>query len=199
MSWRFSSIRIWALAKVYPNSNCLFKKKKKKQVQTGVYICFTLHTARFDCLSHKGNAVSVSESLCSCSWTIGGNGVSSRPHHCSSRVLGVLSLVTVQPTAAPVTKQLLPKTLGPSNVNIAAHMQHVPHMVSGAPHSWQPTLSGFCFLTTFLWEFLILNTYGKLCSLIFSNREMHLCIDLLALSYCCVSPCFIIARWPGGG
>uniref|UniRef100_A0A3Q1I2H6 Transcription factor n=1 Tax=Anabas testudineus TaxID=64144 RepID=A0A3Q1I2H6_ANATE len=32
---------------------------------------------------------------------------------------GVLSLVTVQPTAAPVAKQLLPKTLGPSNVNVA--------------------------------------------------------------------------------
>uniref|UniRef100_A0A3B4Y2Y3 Transcription factor n=1 Tax=Seriola lalandi dorsalis TaxID=1841481 RepID=A0A3B4Y2Y3_SERLL len=31
---------------------------------------------------------------------------------------GVLSLVTVQPTAAPVAKQLLPKTLGPSNVNV---------------------------------------------------------------------------------
>uniref|UniRef100_A0A8C5AI16 Transcription factor n=1 Tax=Gadus morhua TaxID=8049 RepID=A0A8C5AI16_GADMO len=30
----------------------------------------------------------------------------------------VLSLVTVQPTALPVAKQLLPKTLGPSNVNI---------------------------------------------------------------------------------
>uniref|UniRef100_A0AAQ4PWG5 Transcription factor n=1 Tax=Gasterosteus aculeatus aculeatus TaxID=481459 RepID=A0AAQ4PWG5_GASAC len=40
---------------------------------------------------------------------------------------GVLSLVTVQPTAVPVAKQLLPKTLGPSNVNIAAHM---PHMVN---------------------------------------------------------------------
>lgn len=47
-----------------------------------------------------------------------------------SRLLGVLSLVTVQPTAAPVAKQLLPKTLGPSNVNVTAHMQHVPHMVS---------------------------------------------------------------------
>uniref|UniRef100_A0A8C3G962 Transcription factor n=1 Tax=Cyclopterus lumpus TaxID=8103 RepID=A0A8C3G962_CYCLU len=32
---------------------------------------------------------------------------------------GVLSLVTVQSTAVPVAKQLLPKTLGPSNVNIA--------------------------------------------------------------------------------
>lgn len=47
-------------------------------------------------------------------------------------LLGVLSLVTVQPTAVPVAKQLLPKTLGPSNVNIAAHMQHLPHMVSDA-------------------------------------------------------------------
>lgn len=51
-------------------------------------------------------------------------------------LLGVLSLVTVQPTAAPVAKQLLPKTLGPSNVNIAAHMQHVPHMVSNGPHNY---------------------------------------------------------------
>uniref|UniRef100_A0A671XT17 Transcription factor n=1 Tax=Sparus aurata TaxID=8175 RepID=A0A671XT17_SPAAU len=48
---------------------------------------------------------------------------------------GVLSLVTVQPTAAPVAKQLLPKTLGPSNVNIAAHMQHV----IGTPQ--RPTVS----------------------------------------------------------
>uniref|UniRef100_A0A8C6PK26 Transcription factor n=1 Tax=Nothobranchius furzeri TaxID=105023 RepID=A0A8C6PK26_NOTFU len=31
---------------------------------------------------------------------------------------GVLSLVTVQPTAVPGAKQLLPKTLGPSNVNV---------------------------------------------------------------------------------
>uniref|UniRef100_A0A8C3G960 Transcription factor n=1 Tax=Cyclopterus lumpus TaxID=8103 RepID=A0A8C3G960_CYCLU len=46
---------------------------------------------------------------------------------------GVLSLVTVQSTAVPVAKQLLPKTLGPSNVNIAAHMQHMPHMVIGTP------------------------------------------------------------------
>lgn len=52
----------------------------------------------------------------------------------SSLLLDVFSLVTVQPVAAPVAKQLLPKTLGPSNVNIAAHMQHVPHMVSNAPH-----------------------------------------------------------------
>lgn len=50
----------------------------------------------------------------------------------SCLLLGVLSLVTVQPTAAPVAKQLLPKTLGPSNVNVAAHM-HVPHMVSDGP------------------------------------------------------------------
>uniref|UniRef100_A0A8C5GMI8 Transcription factor n=1 Tax=Gouania willdenowi TaxID=441366 RepID=A0A8C5GMI8_GOUWI len=48
---------------------------------------------------------------------------------------GVLSLVTVQPTVAPVAKQLLPKTLGPSNVNIAAHMQHV----IGTPQ--RPTVS----------------------------------------------------------
>ncbi|CAG5865747.1 unnamed protein product [Menidia menidia] len=52
---------------------------------------------------------------------------------------GVLSLVTVQPTVAPVAKQLLPKTLGPSNVNVAAHMQHVPHMVIGTPQ--RPTVS----------------------------------------------------------
>uniref|UniRef100_A0A4W6FH93 Transcription factor n=1 Tax=Lates calcarifer TaxID=8187 RepID=A0A4W6FH93_LATCA len=48
---------------------------------------------------------------------------------------GVLSLVTVQPTAAPVAKQLLPKTLGPSNVNVTAHMQHV----IGTPQ--RPTVS----------------------------------------------------------
>ncbi|KAM3862324.1 transcription factor Dp-1a [Diretmus argenteus] len=52
---------------------------------------------------------------------------------------GVLSLVTVQPTAVPVAKQLLPKTLGPSNVNIVPHMQHVPHMVIGTPQ--RPTVS----------------------------------------------------------
>ncbi|XP_061827268.1 transcription factor Dp-1-like isoform X1 [Nerophis lumbriciformis] len=46
---------------------------------------------------------------------------------------GVLSLVAVQPATAPLAKQLLPKTLGPSNVNIAAHMQHIPHMVIGTP------------------------------------------------------------------
>ncbi|XP_048834799.1 transcription factor Dp-1-like [Brienomyrus brachyistius] len=39
---------------------------------------------------------------------------------------GVLSLVTVHPTVT-LGKQLLPKTLGPSNVNIA------PHMVIGTP------------------------------------------------------------------
>lgn len=79
---------------------------------------------------------------CACRWTIGGNGVSvkSSTHYWSScLLLGVLSLVTVQPTVAPVAKQLLPKTLGPSNVNIAAHMQHVPHMVSDAPHNY-PTV-----------------------------------------------------------
>lgn len=46
--------------------------------------------------------------------------------------------MAVQPAA--VAKQLLPKTLGPSNVNVAAHVQHVPHMVSNAPsmsHSMQ--------------------------------------------------------------
>lgn len=43
-------------------------------------------------------------------------------------LLEVFSLVTVQ--SAAVAKQLLPKTLGPSNVNVAAHVQHVPHMVS---------------------------------------------------------------------
>uniref|UniRef100_A0A667ZUS9 Transcription factor n=1 Tax=Myripristis murdjan TaxID=586833 RepID=A0A667ZUS9_9TELE len=48
---------------------------------------------------------------------------------------GVLSLVTVQPTALPLAKQLLPKTLGPSNVNIAPHMQHV----IGTPQ--RPTVS----------------------------------------------------------
>lgn len=51
-------------------------------------------------------------------------------HHLFCPLSGVLSLVTVQPTTVPVAKQLLPKTLGPSNVNITAHMQHVPHMVS---------------------------------------------------------------------
>uniref|UniRef100_A0A8C1WML7 Transcription factor n=1 Tax=Cyprinus carpio TaxID=7962 RepID=A0A8C1WML7_CYPCA len=35
---------------------------------------------------------------------------------------GVLSLVTVHPQSVTVGKQLLPKTLGPSNVNIAPHM-----------------------------------------------------------------------------
>lgn len=35
---------------------------------------------------------------------------------------GVLSLVAVHPQALTVGKQLLPKTLGPSNVNIAPHM-----------------------------------------------------------------------------
>uniref|UniRef100_A0A9J7XMY3 Transcription factor n=2 Tax=Cyprinus carpio TaxID=7962 RepID=A0A9J7XMY3_CYPCA len=35
---------------------------------------------------------------------------------------GVLSLVTVHPQSVVVGKQLLPKTLGPSNVNIAPHM-----------------------------------------------------------------------------
>ncbi|KAL2081422.1 hypothetical protein ACEWY4_023275 [Coilia grayii] len=40
---------------------------------------------------------------------------------------GVLSLVTVHPQTLPVGKQLLPKTLGPSNVNIA------PHLVIGTP------------------------------------------------------------------
>lgn len=34
-------------------------------------------------------------------------------------LLGVLSLVTVHPQSVAVGKQLLPKTLGPSNVNIA--------------------------------------------------------------------------------
>uniref|UniRef100_A0A3B4E7P8 Transcription factor n=1 Tax=Pygocentrus nattereri TaxID=42514 RepID=A0A3B4E7P8_PYGNA len=40
---------------------------------------------------------------------------------------GVLSLVTVHPQSVGVGKQLLPKTLGPSNVNIA------PQMVIGTP------------------------------------------------------------------
>uniref|UniRef100_A0AAY4C7S3 Transcription factor n=1 Tax=Denticeps clupeoides TaxID=299321 RepID=A0AAY4C7S3_9TELE len=35
---------------------------------------------------------------------------------------GVLSLVTVHPQALAAGKQLLPKTLGPSNVNIASHL-----------------------------------------------------------------------------
>lgn len=81
----------------------------------------------------------------------------SSTHYGSSHVfyplLGVLSLVTVQPTVAPVAKQLLPKTLGPSNVNIAAHMQHVPHMVSDAPYNyhtvWPYNVKLLCFLTTF--------------------------------------------------
>ncbi|KAM6986505.1 transcription factor Dp-1-like isoform 2-T2 [Aplochiton taeniatus] len=47
---------------------------------------------------------------------------------------GVLSLVAVHPTTTiPVAKQLLPKTLGPSNVNIA------PHMVIGTPQ--RPSVS----------------------------------------------------------
>lgn len=37
-------------------------------------------------------------------------------------LLGVLSLVTVHPQSVAVGKQLLPKTLGPSNVNIAPQM-----------------------------------------------------------------------------
>uniref|UniRef100_A0A3Q2ZRP7 Transcription factor n=1 Tax=Kryptolebias marmoratus TaxID=37003 RepID=A0A3Q2ZRP7_KRYMA len=55
---------------------------------------------------------------------------------------GVLSLVTVQPTAAPVAKQLLPKTLGPSNVNITTHMQHV----IGTPQ--RPTVSNTILLNS---------------------------------------------------
>ncbi|KAG7275935.1 hypothetical protein CRUP_011385 [Coryphaenoides rupestris] len=47
----------------------------------------------------------------------------------------VLSLV-VQPSTIPVTKQLLPKTLGPSNVNIAPHMQHMPHMSQPDASPW---------------------------------------------------------------
>ncbi|XP_018615005.1 transcription factor Dp-1b [Scleropages formosus] len=47
---------------------------------------------------------------------------------------GVLSLVTVHPSPVTVGKQLLPKTLGPSNVNIA------PHMVIGTPQ--RPSGSG---------------------------------------------------------
>uniref|UniRef100_A0A8C7KQ11 Transcription factor n=2 Tax=Oncorhynchus kisutch TaxID=8019 RepID=A0A8C7KQ11_ONCKI len=47
---------------------------------------------------------------------------------------GVLSLVTVHPQSLSVGKQLLPKTLGPSNVNIA------PHMVMGTPQ--RPSGSG---------------------------------------------------------
>uniref|UniRef100_A0A8C7ZIB0 Transcription factor n=1 Tax=Oryzias sinensis TaxID=183150 RepID=A0A8C7ZIB0_9TELE len=43
---------------------------------------------------------------------------------------GILSLVAVQPAAAPVAKQLLPKTLGPSNVNVAAHVIGTPQRPS---------------------------------------------------------------------
>ncbi|XP_029567975.1 transcription factor Dp-1 isoform X1 [Salmo trutta] len=46
---------------------------------------------------------------------------------------GVLSLVAVHPVSIPMAKQLLPKTLGPSNVNIA------PHMVIGTPQ--RPSVS----------------------------------------------------------
>ncbi|CAB1346475.1 unnamed protein product [Coregonus sp. 'balchen'] len=46
---------------------------------------------------------------------------------------GVLSLVAVHPASIPVAKQLLPKTLGLSNVNIA------PHMVIGTPQ--RPSVS----------------------------------------------------------
>lgn len=60
-----------------------------------------------------------------------GDGVSVRDRVFSCLFLEVFSLVTVQ--SAAVAKQLLPKTLGPSNVNVAAHVQHVPHMVSNAP------------------------------------------------------------------
>ena len=71
---------------------------------------------------------------------------------------GVLSLVTVQPAAAPVAKQLLPKTLGPSNVNVAAHMQHVPHVVSvvwtGALHR-TPASSPLKFPRTVLFAVLL--------------------------------------------
>lgn len=68
--------------------------------------------------------------LLGCGGTPEGNGASLTALVVSSLLLDVFSLVTVQPAAAPVAKQLLPKTLGPSNVNIAAHVQHVPHMVS---------------------------------------------------------------------
>lgn len=68
-----------------------------------------------------------------CGGTTEGDGASLTALVVSSLLLDVFSLVTVQPAAAPVAKQLLPKTLGPSNVNIAAHVQHVPHMVSDPP------------------------------------------------------------------
>lgn len=114
-----------------------------QQLHTVFYTLLSLHyiqSSLIECLSHKGNHVPSVVRLCACSRTIGGNGVpiKSCTLYGSSNVfcllLGVLSLVTVQPTVAPVAKQLLPKTLGPSNVNVAAHMQHVPHMVSDAPH-----------------------------------------------------------------
>lgn len=75
-SWRFSSIRIWALAKVYLNSYChLYSKCTQSSV-------FPLHTVLFACLidwlSQKGNTVPIGEGLCACSWTVGGNGVSLR-------------------------------------------------------------------------------------------------------------------------
>lgn len=65
-----------------------------------------------------------------CGWTTESDGVSVRALVFSCLLLEVFSLVTVQ--SAAVAKQLLPKTLGPSNVNVAAHVQHVPHMVSNA-------------------------------------------------------------------
>lgn len=69
---------------------------------------------------------------------------------------GVLSLVTVHPQPVAVGKQLLPKTLGPSNVNIA------PQMVSTRRDNGQMQkyinphciYLGSCFLRR-LWGYII--------------------------------------------
>lgn len=98
----------------------------------------------------------------------------------SSLLVDVFSLVTVQPAAAPVAKQLLPKTLGPSNVNIAAHVQHVPHMVSDPP----PLPPHTCLLA------ILLHLHFREVQAF--DVQMHWWVD--APSYCCVSPCFIIVR-----
>lgn len=62
-SWRFSSIRIWALAKVKV-SNCLLYSSCTQ------FTVFSLHCVRcrfIDCLSHKRNTVSSDEGLFACS------------------------------------------------------------------------------------------------------------------------------------
>ena len=122
---------------------------------------------------------------------------SSSTHYCSCLPLGVLSLVTVQATAVPVAKQLLPKTLGQSNLNIAAHMQHLPHMVSDAPHnhhtSWSYKARLLCSLN---------HICMRVCNLRYKKNpafEDASVYRFVAGSYCCVSPSIIIVRWPCGG